>query len=149
MNRTEWKEQLERLRQKACWIVDFLPEQVPRDGGGQFFRVEWYLLSIDTDSRMRERLTAVLLKLLCYYPTVLHWNGWHSQPEPQRVAEAVRELMENHSGQLELLLPQQEALVVLDSDCLNLEVYGPGEQLQRRMAALAVSEGLFWRRALE
>ena len=57
--------------------------------------------------------------------------------------------MENHSGQLELLLPQQEARVVLDSDCLNLEVYGPDEQLQRRMAALAVSEGLFWRRALE
>ena len=47
---------------------------------------------------------------------------------------------------MSMLLRLQE---VLDSDCLNLEVYGPDEQLQRRMAALAVSEGLFWRRALE
>ena len=148
MNEMKWAEQISRLWREECWIVDFLPEQVPAEGGGQFFQVEWYLLSVDTDCRMRERLTAVLLKLLCYYPAVLHWNGWHPQPEPQRVKEAVQELMENHSGRLELLLPQK-ALVILDSDCLNLEVYGPDGEMQRRIAALAASEGLFWRKAAE
>jgi len=31
---------INRLLEKPCYIIDFLPRQVPKDCGGQFFKVE-------------------------------------------------------------------------------------------------------------
>ena len=36
---------INRLLEKPCYIIDFLPRQVPKDCGGQFFKVETYLLN--------------------------------------------------------------------------------------------------------
>ena len=36
---------MEELLQKPCWVIDFLPEQVPADAAGQFFAVEEYAFS--------------------------------------------------------------------------------------------------------
>ena len=41
------------------------------------------------------------------------------------VDQALSQIMENHSGTLECLFPDENALLVLDCDCLNLSVYHP------------------------
>ncbi|HIX24736.1 MAG TPA: hypothetical protein IAA09_07285 [Candidatus Lachnoclostridium avicola] len=59
--------------------------------------------------------------------------------------QALSQIMENHSGTLECLFPDENALLVLDCDCLNLSVYHPSEKMCRLLARIAESEGLFWR----
>ena len=38
-------------RNSSCYIIDFLPRQVPKDCGGQFFKVEKYSLQGTTQGR--------------------------------------------------------------------------------------------------
>lgn len=35
---------IDELLEKTCYVIDFIPEQVKPDAGGQFFDVEDYLL---------------------------------------------------------------------------------------------------------
>ncbi len=42
---------MNRLLEKPCHIIDFLPRQVPKDCGGQFFKVEKYSLQGTTQGR--------------------------------------------------------------------------------------------------
>lgn len=53
--------------------------------------------------------------------------------------------MENHSGTLNVLFVEADALLVFDWDCLNLSVYNLTEDVQSIMERIAFSEGLFWR----
>ena len=55
--------------------------------------------------------------------------------------------MENHSGTLNVLFVEADALLVFDWDCLNLSVYNPTEDVRSIMERIAFSEGLFWREA--
>ena len=46
---------IEELLQTPCWVVDFLPRQVPVDSAGQYFSVEKYYLE-------KERMAAIKQK---------------------------------------------------------------------------------------
>ena len=58
-------ERIDALLKKPCFVMDFLPEQVKPDNGGQFFDVEYYMLSSDKHIGMKDRFVAVILKLMC------------------------------------------------------------------------------------
>ena len=75
------------------------------------------------------------------------WGGWHEDPAPALVAEAVGEIMANHSGTLNILLPEDNALVLLSWDCLFISVYNAKGRLRRLLKKIARSEGLAWRKA--
>lgn len=36
---------VDELLEKSCYVIDFLPEQVKPDTGGQYFDIEYYLLN--------------------------------------------------------------------------------------------------------
>lgn len=140
-------EKIDTLLEKPCYIMDFLPEQVEPDNGGQFFDVEYYMLNSEKYIGLKDRFVAVILKLMCYYHVAILWSGWVDRPSPKMIEEAVREIMENHSGTLNVLLVEEDALLVFDWDCLNLSVYNPSKEVQIIMEKIAFSEGLFWRKA--
>ena len=140
-------ERINALLKKPCFIMDFLPEQAKADNGGQFFDVEYYLLNSDKHIGLKDRFVAVILKLMCYYHVSILWNGWVDLPSPKMIEEAVCEIMGNHSGTLNVLFVEEDALLVFDWDCLNLSVYNPSEKAQSIMERIAFSEGLFWRKA--
>ena len=140
-------ERIDALLKKPCFIMDYLPKQVKADNGGQFFDVESYLLGSDKHIGLKDRFVAVILKLMCYYHVAILWNGWVDRPSPEMIEEAVYEIMENHSGTLNVLFVEADALLVFDWDCLNLSVYNPAEDVQSIMERIAFSEGLFWREA--
>lgn len=140
-------EKIDTLLEKPCYIMDFLPEQVKPDNGGQFFDVEYYMLNSDKYIGLKDRFVAVILKLMCYYHVAILWSGWVDRPSPKMIEEAVCEIMENHSGTLNVLLVEEDALLVFDWDCLNLSVYNPPKEVQLIMEKIAFSEGLFWRKA--
>ena len=137
---------IEMLLEKPCYIVDYLPKQVPEQSGGQFFAVENYLLNEYRTFGLDRRFAAVLLKLMCYYETIMEWEGFH-KPSPEKVLCAVRELMENHSGTLHLLFPEKDAMAVVEWDSLSMGIYGPDEEMQELLEEIAGSEGLFFRRS--
>ena len=140
-------ERMNALLKKPCFIMDFLPEQVKPDNGGQFFDVEYYLLSSDKHIEVKDRFVAVILKLMCYYHVAILQNDWVDRPSPKLIEEAVCEIVENHSGTLNVLFVEEDALLVFDWDCLNLSVYNPTEDVRSIMERIAFSEGLFWREA--
>lgn len=140
-------EKIDALLEKPCYIIDFLPEQVEPNNGGQFFDVEYYLLNSDKHIGLKDRFVSVILKLMCYYHVAILWSGWVDRPSPKMIEEAVCEIMENHSGTLNVLFVEKDALLVFDWDCLNLSVYNPSEKVQQLLEQIAFSEGLFWRKS--
>lgn len=143
----EQTDKIDELLRTICYVIDFLPEQVKPDAGGQFFDVEYYLLNSEKHFSLKDRFVNVILKLMCYYHVSIQWKGWIDRPTPQSVEEAVNTIMDNHSGWLNILLPEEYALVVFDWDCLSLSVYNPSEKMQTLMEKVAFSEGLFWRKS--
>lgn len=140
----EQTSRIDELLEKPYYVIDFLPEQVRPDAGGQFFDVEYYLLNSDKHFSLKDKFVNIILKLMCYYHVSIQWESWMDRPSPQSVEEAVNTIMDNHSGSLNILLPEENVLVVFVWDSLNLSVYNPSEKVQTLMQKIAVSEGLFW-----
>lgn len=146
MKAEEYARRAEELLEAECHVMDYLPEPVPPDSRGNFFNVEAYLLNSFDRFGLCERITAALLKLLCYRRAVVRWDGWKENPEPRLVADAVRDIMANHSGMLYILLPEDDALVTFEWDCLYISVYNAAEPLSSLIESIARSENLTWRR---
>lgn len=138
---------IDRLLEKPCYIIDFLPERVKQDSHGQFFDVESYFLNDDKCFALKNRFVNVILKLMCFYHISILWNGWKEQPSPKTISTIMGEMMLHHSGTLNVLLTEENTLVVFEGDSLNLSIYDPAVKVQSIMERIAVSEGLFWRRS--
>lgn len=139
--------QVDTLLEKPCYVIDFLPERVPKTSNGQFFAIEHYLLNSAKRSMIKEKFVNVILKLMCYYQVSVLWNSWIERPPPEMIDNAINEIMENHSGSLNLLFPENNTLLVFEWDCLNLSVFNPTESMKLLMNSIALSEGLFWWKA--
>lgn len=80
---------IDKLLETPCYIMDFLPKQVPMNCGGQFFEVETYLLNHYDCCGLRDRFVGVILKAMCYYPVSVHWGKWIEQPTPEQVTKII------------------------------------------------------------
>lgn len=140
-------ETVEKLLEKQCFIIDFLPEQVPEESGEQFFEVEKYLLNNYERFGIKDRILRIILKAMCYYPVSVLWGEWIKQPTPEQVSEIIDTIMDNHSGDMNMIFTSKEALLQFEWDCLNISVYNPDEEMYERFEKIATSEGMFWREA--
>ena len=134
---------INELLEKPCHVIDFLPQRVPNTSNGHFFDVEYYLLNSKKRHEMKNRYVNIILKLMCYYRTSILWNGWNNNPKPSDIEDAVSEIMENHSGTLNILFPDEETLLVFEWDCLNFAVYNLSESMKEIVEKIALSEGFF------
>lgn len=146
-SKMEQTNKIDELLEKTCYVIDVFPEQVKPDAGGQYFDIEYYLLNSEKYFSLKDRFVNVILKLMCYHHVSIQWKGWIDRPSPQAVEKAINMIMENHSGWLNVLLPEKNTLVVFEWDCLNLSVYNSPEEVQSIMQKIAASEGLFWRKS--
>ena len=65
---------IDKLLESPCYIMDFLPKQVPMNCSGQFFEVETYLLNHYDCCGLRDRFIGVILKamfFICIHFSVL------------------------------------------------------------------------------
>ena len=131
------------LLEKDHWVIDYLPRHVPSSSWARFSKVETYLLNHYGEYGLKKRFTAVVLKLLCYHKLTVHWGQWVEDPSPALIAEAIESILDNHSGWLNILLPEENALLLFEWDCLNLTLYNPSPKLLELMEEIARSEGLF------
>ena len=138
---------VDKLLEKPCYIIDFLPRQVPKDCGGQFFEVESYFLNHAECYGLRDRFIRIILKIMCYYPVSVHWREWTEQPTPGQVVEIMDTIFEKHSGDMNMLITSKDVLIQFGSDCLNISIYNPNEEMSELLEKIAASEGMFWRKA--
>ena len=133
---------LESYLEKPYWVVDFLPKQVPENGGGRFFTLEEYYLEPSRYAVLREQFSDILLKLYCYYNLRL-FIGDDTEgifnPEPEMLADLVKG---NHDN-LCILIGTSEALITLSRDDTCMTVYAPSEDLLELIRTLAGAVGLF------
>ena len=137
---------VDRLLETPCYIIDFIPQQVPKNCGGQYFKVENYFLNHSDRYGVRDRFIRTILKAMCYYPISVYWDEWIEQPSPEQVAEIIDTIMENHSGDMNMLFTSKGALLQFGWDCLNISIYNPDEEMCVLFEQLATSEGMFWRK---
>ena len=138
---------VDRLLETPCYIIDFLPQQVSEDCGGQFFKVENYFLNHYSRFGVRDRFISIVLKAMCYYPVSIHSGEWIEQPTPEQVAEIMDSVVENHSSDVNMVFTSKDALLQFGWDCLNISIYNPDEEMCVLFEKLAASEGMFWRKA--
>ena len=153
-----------KLLETPCYIMDFLPKQVPMNCGGQFrsvykylpcvvpcklyfFEVETYLLNHYDCCGLRDRFVGVILKAMCYYPVSVHWGKWIEQPTPEQVTKIIDTILESHSGDVNILFTSKDVLLQFGWDCLNISIYNPDEEMCMLFEKIAASEGLFWRKS--
>ena len=135
---------IENLTEKQCYIIDFLPEKVSADCGGQFFSVEEFLLK-DKKYGLTEKFIRVILKIMCYYPVKLITDGCEKEPTPDYICKITEKVMNERSGDIYLLLKNDETLINIKGDCLYISVFNPDDAMISLFEKLALSEGLFFR----
>ena len=139
---------IDDLLEKEVYIIDFLPETVPKNCGGSYFDVEYYILNSKNSKIIKDRFLFVILKIMCYYHVSVFWNGFVENPTPELIESAMSEIMENHSGTLNIFISHNEyALLVFDWDCSYLALYNPSDKMKDLFEKISVSEGLFFRKA--
>ena len=91
-------DRVERLLGKECYIIDYLPMTVEREGKGQFFEVEECLLGSEGYRGIRRRFGAVVLKLMCYFHVWVFLGEWIDRPSPELVERAVWGIVEGSAS---------------------------------------------------
>ena len=105
---------IDKLLESPCYIMDFLPKQVPMNCSGQFFEVETYLLNHYDCCGLRDRFIGVILKAMCYYPVSVQWGKWIEQPTPEQVTKIIDTILESHSGDVNILFTSKDVLLQFD-----------------------------------
>ncbi|MBR5701304.1 MAG: hypothetical protein IKX47_02465 [Oscillospiraceae bacterium] len=128
------KKTIDELLRASYWIVDILPEQVPKDSPGQYFAVEKYYLDPLRLAAVKQKHIDLVLKLNCYRDLSLGEDG-PLNPPPEQIAEEMRR------GSLSILL--EDSMIVSQPDETWLTVCAPDEKLLELIRVLAVGEGLY------
>ena len=127
-------ETIERLLQAPYWVIDILPEQVPKDSPGQYFDIEKYFLAWPQSAAVKQKHINVILKLNCYMDLSLD-EETEVNPPPEEIAEAMRRRYVN--------IMLENAMIVSAPDDTCMTVYGPDEETLRLLRVIASGEGLF------
>ena len=136
---------IDKLLEKPCWVIDFLPRQVPNDESGQFFKVENLLLQPPHINRLYGKFATLLLQLNCYCDFDLFMNDddeWMFNPEPEYLLNAVNRVLEQKQH-LVVFIESTSTLLTLSSDDTHMSIYNPSDDILPLLHQLASAQGLF------
>ena len=132
------------LLEGPYWIVDILPEQVPKDAPGQYFSVEQYFLLPGRIRPLFRTYAEILLRLNCYFDMYVSFDScmsWDRNPDPEPFAARTTGLSGNQF--LRAVFPSQRAMIDVEPDSTCMTVYDPDDMLRSKVRKLAEAEGLF------
>ena len=138
---------IDELMEGPCWVIDFLPKQVPADSAGQFFAVEEFFLDDENKLGQFGVFANMLLKLNCYYDfevLCLPSEQSFAKPDPVTFASIVMACARADGvNALRIRVGGGDSLITLESSDLCMTLYGPDEDLLELVRALAGAHGLF------
>lgn len=127
-------DKIEKLLLSPYWIIDILPEQVPKDSPGQYFAVEKYLREGDQMAAIKQKHINTILKLNCYREIFLD-EETKGNPTPERIAEEMRKRY--------LYIMVDGAMILSEPDDTHMTVFAPDKKLLDLITTIAAGEGLF------
>lgn len=128
------KRSIDELLLTPYWIIDILPEQVPKDSSGQYFAVEKYYLAGDRLADIKQKHINVILKLNCYRDISLDEES-SLNPPPERIAEEMRSRY--------LCIMTGGSMIISEPDDTYMTLYNPDKKLLELVKTIASGEGLF------
>ena len=128
------KRSIDELLLTPYWIIDILPEQVPKDSPGQYFAVEKYYLAGDRLAEIKQKHINVILKLNCFRDISLD-EETSLNPPPERIAEEMRRRY--------LCIMTGGSMIISEPDDTYMTLYNPDKKLLELVRTLASGEGLF------
>ena len=128
------KRSIDELLLTPYWIIDILPEQVPKDSSGQYFAVEKYYLARDRLADIKQKYINVILKLNCYRDISLDEES-SLNPPPERIAEEMRSRY--------LCIMTGGSMIISEPDDTYMTLYNPDKKLLELVKTIASGEGLF------
>lgn len=139
---------IDELLEKTCYIIDFLPMQVPAEASGDYFEIENYLLNNYDRYGIKDKYIGTMLKVMCYYRISVQWGEWIDAPKPEQIVEIIDSIMDNHSGEVNIIVPEKNVLFQFGWDCLYISVFNPDEEMCKLLEQISFSEGLFFRKGV-
>ena len=140
---------IDELIEKTCYLIDIFPCTAPETPDRRYFKVEEYFQKNRRD--LDERFCRLLLKLYCYYDFwVSAGDVLAENPEPELLAGWIWHCFEGdwrERDYINIILPDCNAMVILNGDDLYMSVYNPDERLMELISQLAGAEGLFFYKA--
>ena len=133
---------IEALQENPYWVIDILPERIPKDSAGQYFAVEQYYLQPSMMTDIHCRFADVLLKLNCYsgFRVFIPGSGRAAvNPSPEQLASWIVAEQKD----LCIILTEEDVLITLNHDDTYMSVYNPSDPLLNRLRSLASASGLF------
>ena len=127
-------EKIDTLLQSPYWVIDILPEQVPKNSPGQYFDIENYFLEGERFSEIKQKHINVILKLNCYRKISIAGENTFN-PAPQYISDEMRKRY--------LYIMLDEAMILSEPDDTHLTVFNPDDKLLGLIKAIAAGEGLF------
>lgn len=125
---------IDELLETSYWIVDILPQQVPKDSPGQYFPLAEYFSAGPQLAAIKRRHLDLILKLNCYRDISLD-EETACNPDPARIEETVfRRYTYIRIG---------DAMLLSEPDDTHMTLFHPDEELLNLVKTLAVGEGLY------
>ena len=138
--------QTEELLNTECYVIDFLPKQVPKSSDGQFFDVEYWFLNKRKDI-YKDKFINIILKFMCYYHVSVFRGKWIDCPSPEFIEKEISGIMDNFSGDMNILFPEKNSMLTFSWDSLCLALYNPDEEMKYLAEQISLSEGMFFRKS--
>ena len=124
---------VKELSNIEMWIIDILPQRVPENSKGQYFRIEQFYLDKKRIENIRQKQANVILKLNCYMD--IYVDGMGDNPDLEVLAKGIQK------KRLDIQIGN--AILVVDPDDTHMTLYKPDQKLLELTKAIAMAEGLF------
>lgn len=128
------KKTIDELLQTPYWIIDILPERVPKNSPGQYFAVEKYFLEEERIQVIKQKHINVILKLNCYRDISLD-DETPVNPPPEQIDEEMRRRY--------LYVRVDDSMILSEPDDTHMTLFSPDAKLLKLVKAIAAGEGLF------
>ena len=161
MKDLECNNKIEYLLKKSYYVIDFLPEQVPRYSKGQFFKVEKFYLSKGKLKELQDKFIDILLKINCYYDFIVVADEKEVlNPKPSELIKFIY-----NKSNVNILIDGQVksshvkdknskrndnkndvsklSLITINHGDAYMTVYNTGKDLLNKIKLLAQANGLF------
>ena len=131
---------IDHYMDKTYWVIDLLPNKVPANGCGQYFKIEDYFLGAKFQD-LCVKFANILLKFNCYHDFEVcrcDLDLWDSNPDPEDLVCWVKD-----GEPLCVVLKDADAMISINGDDTHMTLYNPNDELLELSRTLATSEGLF------
>ena len=142
---------IDSLLQKAYWVVDILPKQVPSGSKGQYFKVEQFFLSHLQMESLYQKFAIIIIKLNCYDDISVcpADNEWIKNPNPSAIIQWLKDCPIEKKD-IFVILESSETMITINSEDTHMTIYNPDDDILQLIRRLAAAEGLFtWKPSAE